>query len=211
MKILIADDDNSARFYLEIMLKKWGYEVVIAKDGNSAWEILQSKSTPRLAILDWMMPGMSGIDICSKIRQLDHGKQLYILLLTAKGSKEDIIAGLQAGADDYVTKPVDRDILRARILVGVRLATLQDHLAQHLEDLQQALAKVNKLQGLVPICSYCKKIRDDKNYWHQVEQYISEHSGAQFSHGICPECKAKVLKEMGSRKLAKHDNGESSN
>ena len=200
MRVLIADDDNSARFYLEIMLKKWGYEVVVAKDGFQAWQILESPSSPRLAVLDWMMPGLNGVKICQRIRQIDHGRQLYLLLLTAKGNKEDIVRGLQAGADDYVTKPVDRDILRARIMVGERIVSLQKDLAQRLSELQQALTKVTKLQGLLPICSYCKKIRDDKNYWHQVELYISEHSGAQFSHGICPECKEKVLSEMEAYK-----------
>ena len=196
MRILIADDDNTARFVLQVMLKKWGYNVDVAEDGNKALEILQSEKSPKIAILDWMMPGLSGTDICKHMRKSDAGKQIYIILLTARDNKRDIIAGLEAGADDYVTKPVDREILQARIKVGTRLVQLQTDLANKLSELQQAISNVKQLQGLVPICSYCKKIRDDKNYWHQVEQYISEHTEAQFSHGICPECKERLLKEM---------------
>ncbi|OGC10418.1 response regulator receiver protein [candidate division KSB1 bacterium RBG_16_48_16] len=196
MQVLIADDDSTARFYLEIVLQKWGYEVKMAQDGEEAWHILDAENAPKLAILDWIMPRLSGVDVCKKLRQTERGKQVYALLLTAKGGKEDVVEGLRAGANDYVSKPVDRDILRARLEVGARLVQLQEDLQKRFDDLQQALVKVHKLQGLLPICSYCKKIRDDQNYWHQVEKYLSEHSGTQFSHGICPECKEKVMKDL---------------
>jgi sigma-B regulation protein RsbU (phosphoserine phosphatase) len=196
MQVLIADDDSTARFYLEIVLRKWGYEVIMAADGAEAWRILSAEDGPMLAILDWVMPRLTGVEVCKKLRQTARGKQVYALLLTAKGGKEDVVEGLRAGANDYVSKPVDRDILRARLEVGARLVKVQEDLQKKLDDLQQALVKVHKLQGLLPICSYCKKIRDDQNYWHQVEKYLSEHSGTQFSHGICPECKEKVMKDL---------------
>jgi phosphoserine phosphatase RsbU/P len=118
----------------------------------------------------------------------------YLILLTAKGRREDIITGLKAGANDYVTKPFDREELRARVQVGARIVELQHSLADRVHALEEALARVKQLQGLLPICSYCKKIRDDQNYWQQVENYISRHSEAQFSHSICPGCYEQLVK-----------------
>ena len=102
MQVLIADDDSTARFYLEIVLQKWGYEVKMAQDGEEAWRILDAENAPKLAILDWVMPRLSGVDVCKKLRQTERGKQVYALLLTAKGGKEDVVEGLRAGANDYV-------------------------------------------------------------------------------------------------------------
>lgn len=193
MRILVAEDDPVSRRVLETSLQKWGYDVVSVGDGAAAWAVLTSEAAPRLAILDWMMPEVDGVELCRRLRQT-RSHPLYIILLTARGSKEDIVTGLQAGADDYVAKPFDREELRARIQVGVRMVRLQAELAERVEQVQQALARVKQLQGLLPICSYCKKIRDDQNYWIQVEQYIAEHSEAQFSHGICPECYARYVR-----------------
>ncbi len=203
MKILIADDDPSTRFLMQIILSKWGYDVVIAEDGDEACRILESKESPSLAILDWMMPGMSGIDVIKRVRQTYRGKHFYILLLTARDRKEDVVTGLQAGADDYITKPIDKDVLRARIQVGDRIVHLQMDLAKRVKQLKEALNNVKRLQGLLPICSYCKKVRDDQNYWHQVEVYITEHTDAQFSHSICPECKTALMKELEKKKKQK--------
>jgi DNA-binding response OmpR family regulator len=188
VRILIAEDDMISRRLLETTLMKWGYEVIVTCDGVAAWELLQSADPPALAILDWMMPGLNGLQICRKIRGLLTSTPPYLILLTAKGRREDIVTGLQAGADDYVTKPFDREELHARIQVGMRIIELQHSLADRVKALEEALARVKQLQGLLPMCSYCKKIRDDQNYWQQVENYISKHSEAQFSHSICPEC-----------------------
>ena len=106
---------------------------------------------------------------------------------------EDVVAGLQAGADDYVTKPFDYEELRARVQVGIRIIQLQDDLRDREEELEYNLSRVKQLQGLLPICSYCRKVRDDQNYWHQVEIYVTEHSNAQFSHTYCPECHKKFV------------------
>ena len=119
---------------------------------------------------------------------------MYLILLTSRGDKEHVLAGLQAGANDYVTKPFDRDELLARVRVGAQMVGLQAELAARVHELEDALARVKQLQGLLPICSYCKSIRDDKNYWHQVETYVKSHSEAEFSHGICPGCWEKVVK-----------------
>ena len=194
MKILIAEDDMVSRRLLEATLIKWGYEVVVTCDGTAAWEILQRTDAPPLAILDWMMPGMDGTEVCRRIRHTPTPTPPYLILLTAKGRREDIVTGLRSGADDYVMKPFDRDELRARVQVGIRIVELQHNLADRVNALEEALARVKQLQGLLPICSYCKKIRDDQNYWQQVESYISEHSEAQFSHSICPDCYESLVK-----------------
>jgi DNA-binding response OmpR family regulator len=194
MKVLIAEDDTVSRRLLEATLIRWGYEVVVASDGVEAWEALQSDGAPSLAILDWMMPGLDGLEVCRRIRKMPSSTPPYLILLTAKGGREDLVTGLEAGANDYVTKPFNREELRARVQVGVRMVELQQHLADRVRALEEALARVKQLQGLLPICSYCKKIRDDQNYWQQVESYIAEHSQAQFSHSICPDCYEKLVK-----------------
>jgi len=179
---------------LQVYLTRWGYQVVVATDGAEAWRVLDSSDAPKLAILDWMMPLMDGAEICRKVREASRVSPAYLILLTARDDNEDVVKGLDAGADDYVTKPFNRDELRARVRVGVRVAELQTSLADRVSELERALTGVKQLQGLLPICCYCKKIRDDRNYWQQVEGYISEHSQAQFSHGICPDCYEKLVK-----------------
>jgi CheY-like chemotaxis protein len=183
MKILVADDDRMSTVMLAGTLQSWGFEVVIAHDGNAAWEQILNRDQPALAILDWMMPGLSGIDLCQRIRAAALKSPLYVILLTAKSSPRDLVAGLDAGADDYLTKPFDPDELRARIHVGQRTLDY--------------IKNIKRLTGLLPICSYCKCVRSDQNYWEQVESYVSEHSDLLFSHGICPTCMIRVLKENG--------------
>ena len=194
MKTLIAEDDPVSRYVLEAMLKNWGYDLVVTSNGLEAWDALQPDDSPQLAVLDWMMPGMDGVDVCRRVRQMNRTRTTYIILLTAKGEKNNIVEGLEAGADDYVIKPFAREELRARVGVGARVINLQNLLADKLTQLQEALAQVKQLQGILPICSHCKKVRDDKNYWQQVESYITTHSEAQFSHSICPDCFENVVK-----------------
>jgi phosphoserine phosphatase RsbU/P len=194
MRILIADDDDVSRLELEALLTRHGHEVVAVADGTEAWEILQGEDPPRLAVLDWLMEQLDGVEVCRRVRERPALRSLYLILLTSRGDKEHILAGLQAGANDYVTKPFDRDELLARVRVGAQMLELQAELAARVHELEDALARVNQLQGLLPICSYCKSIRDDQNYWHQVDAYVKSHSEAEFSHGICPSCWEKVVK-----------------
>lgn len=194
MEILIAEDDAVSRRLLKLFLTRWGYEVLAAKDGIEALEILSRENSPAVAILDWMMPGLDGIELCRRMRANPKMLPTHIILLTARNGKADIVQGLEAGADDYISKPFDRDELRARIQVGVRLVDLQRRLAERVEELTRANEQVKQLQGLLPICSYCKQIRVDNDHWQRVETYISQHSEAQFSHGICPDCYEKIVK-----------------
>ncbi len=198
-RILIAEDDLTSRKMLERILFKWGYEVIAVSDGAQAWEWLQREDAPRLVILDWMMPGLDGADVCRKVRAQNTPTPPYIIMLTTLSSKKDIVAGLQAGASDYLGKPFDNDELRARIEVGERVLRLQRALAERVQELQEALDHIKTLQGILPICSYCKKIRDDQNYWQQVESYIAQHANVEFSHSFCPECYEKYIKPQLDR------------
>lgn len=191
MRILIAEDDRISQRFLERALASWGYEVQSTGNGDEAWAILDSKDSPHLALLDWVMPGLQGTEICQRVRQRTEPIPTYIILLTARTSKEDIVAGLRAGADDYLTKPFDAGELQARVQVGIRLLELQQRLANQVDELAKALLDVKQLRGLLPMCAWCKKIRNDSNYWQRLEVYIVEHSDAQFSHGICPDCYAE--------------------
>lgn len=188
MRILIAEDDLTSRKMLSGLLQKKKHTVTETINGADAWAVMQRSDAPRMAILDWMMPEMDGLTLVRRIRANLIHQPPYLIMLTAKGTKKDIVAGLDAGADDYLVKPFDAGELWARIGVGKRILDLQNRLSEKVNALQHALDHVKTLQGIIPICSFCKKIRNDKGYWDQVEAYISKHSRAEFSHGICPEC-----------------------
>ena len=128
MKVLVAEDNAIARMVLERHLRNWGYEVILAENGRLGWEaIVQEK--PQMAILDWMMPEIDGVDLCRQIRAHDDSN-IYLIMLTAKGRTDDVVAAFEAGADDYVVKPFDKDILKRRVAVGARIATFETSLTQ---------------------------------------------------------------------------------
>lgn len=188
MKILIAEDDQTSRRILEATLDLFGHDVVVAANGAEAWAALKDSDAPQLAILDWMMPEMDGAEICRRVRAEANATPPYLILLTAKSAKEDTVAGLEAGANDYLTKPFNREELRARVQVGAYVLELQSKLAERVLELETALSQVKQLEALLPICSYCKKIRDEHNLWQGVDGYITAHTDTLFSHGICPDC-----------------------
>ena len=203
MNILIAEDDPVSCRILERSLASWGHDVSIATDGKMAWDILQRADSPPLAILDIMMPEIDGCEVCRKVRALSSAIPPYLILLTAMSAKDDVVSGIQSGANDYLTKPFHREELKVRVEVGVQMLELQRVLADRVKELEEALSQVKQLQGLLPICSYCKKIRDEQNYWQRVESYLSEHSEVVFSHGICPDCYTTVVKpQLGEIKAA---------
>ncbi len=193
MQILIADDDPISLRLLESAIEKWGsYEVVTVRDGLAAWDVMRSEDPPPLAILDWMMPGLDGIDLCRKIRSVPALQGTYLILVTSREGREDRLTGLQAGANDYLAKPLDSAELEARIRVATQVIQLQLQLSARVHELEEALMRVKQLEKILPICMHCKKIRDEQNAWHQIEAYISSHSDAEFSHGICTECFERI-------------------
>jgi CheY-like chemotaxis protein len=203
IRVVIADDDRVTAEILARMLRGWDFAPIVTANGADAWERLRSAPGPTLAILDWMMPEVDGPEVCRRVRRELPFANMYLILVTARESRGDVVAGLDAGADDYVIKPFDTEELRARVAVGVRVLTLQERLAERVTELQSALSSVKQLRGLLPICSYCKRIRGDDQYWQQVEGYIAEHSDAQFSHGICPTCFVAVSAELDEAAAAK--------
>lgn len=197
MRVLIADDDAALRYALQVQLERWGYQPVVCADGVAARAVLKGAAPPPLAILDWGMPGTDGVALCREIRQSATLSTMYVVLLTANDTPDQVVEGLTGGADEYITKPFDWGVLRARLKTGARIVALQQNLAQRVTELQNALIMVKQLSGLLPMCSYCKKIRRDDNYWQQLETYLSEHSEAEFSHGVCPECFERARQEFG--------------
>jgi DNA-binding response OmpR family regulator len=199
MKILVAEDDAVTRKMLVVTLERLGWDVIQAEDGNAAWQLfetLKGTDAPELAVLDWMMPGIEGIEICRRLRTTPGFELVYVILVTSRGGKEDLSYGLAAGANDYITKPFDPGELQARVRVGERMVRLQRSLAARVTEVEAALAHVQRLQGLLPICSYCKNVRNEANYWEQVESYLGSHSDLDFTHSICPQCTEKLMKEM---------------
>src|SRR5687767_13082706 len=194
LQVLVADDEPVSRTVVGAMLKKAGYVVHYAPDGEQAWKRLNSPNPPALALLDWEMPGLQGPEVIQRIR----GKQVhvptYVILLTSRDSSADIVQGLRGGADDYVTKPANEDELIARVSVGARVVQLQTALADRVRSLEEALANVKALQTLLPMCAYCKSIRNDQNYWEKVETYFTQHSNVAFTHSYCPNCYERFVR-----------------
>lgn len=203
MRILIAEDDFISRSLLDTTLRKWGHEVVAYNDGLSAHEALLREDAPQLAILDWMMPGKDGDEVCRLVREQRPPTNLYLILLTARSSKQDLVKGLESGADDFVAKPFDRAELRAKVNAGAHTIELQNNLAARLRELETSLAHVKQLQGILPICSYCSRVRDDQDYWQKVESYLMLHTDVQLSHAVCPQCYDGIVTPMLEETMAK--------
>lgn len=195
MKILIAEDNLASQLILKTTLEDLGHDLVVTGNGRSACEIMLKPDAPKLAILDWMMPGMDGVEACRKIRESKFTDPAYIIILTIRDKTEDIVKGLKAGANDYIVKPYNVEELQVRVGVGCRVLEMQSTMTRQIKELQAAMAHIKTLRGLLPICMYCKKIRDDKQYWQQVECYISNNTEAQCSHGICPDCYKKYFQQ----------------
>lgn len=187
MKILIADDDPVTRGMLESLLKKFGHRAVVCRNGEEARGHLFRPDAPPLALLDWVMPAPNGLELVRELRRRN-SKRIHLILLTGRGKSEDRVKGLDAGADDYIVKPIEPGELRARIQAGIRIVEMQERLDRKIGELQAALSQIRTLEGILPICAHCKKIRDDRGAWEQVEVYVRNHSEAQFSHSVCPDC-----------------------
>ena len=186
MRILIAEDDLVSRCVLETVLIKWGHEAVTVRDGVEALAVLQSEDTPRLAILDWMMPGLDGVDVCRKAREIPTATPVYIILLTARGGKENLVTGLAAGADDYLTKPFERAELRARIEVGERVVNLQKRLADNVKELNETITELKQAETEIRSLSMSDELTglyNRRGFLALAEQHrkIARRTGKSFS------------------------------
>jgi len=179
MHILIAEDDPVTRRLLEAVLKGDGHKVDVADNGEfalGAWQL----SSQRVVVSDWLMPGLDGLELCRRIRAVPGRPYTYFILQTSRSGRESFLEAMDAGVDDFVTKPVPGDELKARLGVAGRILGLREELMA--------------LEGLLSVCSYCKRIRNTEGGWGSLERYIEQRSKAEFSHGVCPECYDKHLK-----------------
>ena len=184
MKTLIAEDHRGSRDALSRLLRFEGYDVSEAASGLDAWHQFE-RGRFTLVISDWLMPELDGLELCRRIRASERPYYPYVILLTALKGKDRFLQAMNAGVDDFITKPFDADELRAKLHAAERIVTLQD--------------RVRRLEGILPTCMYCKKIRDEQQIWVTIEEYITDRSDAEFSHGICPDCFAKASAQLGGQ------------
>lgn len=201
-KILIVDDISKNIQMIANILKAEGYQMAFAQNGQSALEHAESVSFD-LILLDIMMPGMDGYEICVKLKKDIRTRDIPVIFLTARTDTESILKGFETGAVDYVTKPFNSAELLARVRTHLELKRardIQDTLITEKETLilklEKALEEIKTLRGFIPICCSCKKIRNDEDYWEQIEVYIQKHTNAVFSHGLCPDCAQKLYPEL---------------
>ncbi len=193
--ILIVDDIPRNLQVLALLLDKAGYRVSMAMEGGRALEMIKVEP-PDLILLDVMMPGLDGLEVCRRLQADEAVRDIPVIFLTARAELEDLEEGFRLGAVDYVTKPFRGAELLARVAIHVRLRQALERERELRRSLEDTLAQVKTLSGLLPICARCKKIRDDNGYWNQIEAFISAHSDADFTHGICPECSSALYPEM---------------
>jgi DNA-binding response OmpR family regulator len=178
----MAEDDPISSIILQTVLKQFGYETVITRDGSEAWSEF-NKEPVRLIVSDWIMPGVDGLALCEKVRARSQTPYTYFILLTANHtSAENYALAIAAGVDDFLTKPLDREAIRMRLTVAERIL--------------KYTAEIRHLQEMIPICVYCRKVRDEHDYWDLVESYIQKETGSRFSHGACPQCYEKEMERF---------------
>ncbi len=189
MKVLIVEDDPIARLYIDASLRSLEFETVIAENGEDALKVVQSEPI-RLVVSDWMMPKMDGLELCRQIRERKDDYVYFILLTQMTASRENEDAAIEAGVDDFLLKPVNPRELKIRLHVAQRILGYTAH--------------IQKLESFIPICSYCKKVRDDQNYWQRIESYINERTGSEFSHSVCPDCYTReIIPQIDAMKKAR--------
>jgi phosphoserine phosphatase RsbU/P len=188
MNVLAVEDDASARMILRRSLERLGHDVIEAGDGEEGWAAW-AKDKPRVVVSDWQMPRLDGLSLCRRLRAEQGLEYVYFILLTGTGaSVKNRRSAAEAGVDDFLTKPIDLAALWMRLRVAERILSYT--------------TQVHRLEELMPMCSYCKKIRDDKNYWQQIESYINERTGTEISHSVCPDCYQRVvIPELARLKL----------
>lgn len=181
MKVLIAEDDRTSRALLQGSLLKLGYDVVETVSGSSAWDAL-GQTGARIVVSDWVMPDIDGLELCRRVRARKDTPYVYFILLTGKMLGADHCAkAMKEGVDDFLTKPLDFDALRIRLNVAERIVQLTE--------------RVRTLEGILPMCAYCRRIRNERGSYQSLEDFVSDKTPTQFSHGICPECAKEHFKD----------------
>jgi PleD family two-component response regulator len=206
--ILIVDDTPANLRLLSGMLAEQGYRVRLAPNGKLA--LMSARANPPdLILLDIKMPGLNGYEVCERLKADPRTSDIPVIFISALDQTEDKVKAFTFGGVDYVTKPFQVEEVLARVRTHLRLRGLQKQLAERVRELEEALSMVKRLEGLLPICSYCKRVRDDQDYWHRVESYIEARSEALFSHGICPDCyEEHIVPQLeAARRRLKRDEG----
>jgi phosphoserine phosphatase RsbU/P len=198
MRILLADDDADSRAHTGLVLQSMGYQVAAANDGLEALAAMSASGAPSLVVLDFEMPGLTGPAVCRRFREAQPDRIAYILVLTGNQDVKHVEEALDAGANDYLKKPIDPRELRARLRVGERTLRLEATLRSRVKELKDAVAKVQTLEGLLPICSYCKRIRGEGDTWEAVDSLLTRTTKARVSHSVCPSCfEREIEPQMG--------------
>jgi len=210
-KILVVDDDPEILCLSTMLLERAGYAVLEAKSGRECLNLLD-EFRPDLVLLDVVLPDITGIEVCRQIKSSENLKNIYVILASGiQISSDNQAEGLNIGADAYIIRPISNKEFLARIQAGERIKIAEDSLREKekeqqvlISKLRDALAEIKTLTGFIPICASCKKIRDDEGYWNNLETYISKHTNAVFSHGLCPtcaeQCKAEIRKHIKKEK-----------
>ncbi|MCK4765652.1 MAG: response regulator [Candidatus Aminicenantes bacterium] len=198
--VLIVDDVPKNLQVLGNILRKKNYNIAAATSGKQALDMVVN-SQPDLILLDIMMPDLNGYEVCEKLKENPTIKDIPVIFLTAKTETDDIVKGFTVGAVDYLTKPFESAELLARANTHIELKRARDKERELIVQLKEALTRVKQLSGMIPICSRCKKIRDDEGFWQRVEEYLEAHSEAQLTHSLCPDCVIKLFPEMSEEIL----------
>lgn len=207
MKILLVDDEILNLQLLEDMLSPMNHNLLKAMDGQMALSLLKENPDTDMVLLDILMPDMNGYELCAIVKADKTLKDIPVILITALSDEASQVKGLKYGAADYITKPYKIEILEAKVNNHLLLKKQRDALIKLSEEkdaliseLAEAIAQIKTLSGILPICTECKKIRDDKGYWEQIDNYIKKCSDTQFSYSLCPDCTKKLYPDLDSNK-----------
>ena len=194
-RVLCVEDDPGTQVVLGGIIEDAGWRPEAALSATAARDVLAASPDIQVVLLDWMLPDGSGVDLCRELKAAS-GSSLYVILVTVRGAPEDIETGLDAGADDYLVKPVSPVEVRARIRSGFRAVDAQRQLAERLAQLEAAMKRVSSLESLLPLCMYCRRI-NSADTWQSVEDYLWDQVDVKVSHGCCPDCLARLTRQLG--------------
>lgn len=201
VRILIAEDDEVTRAKFEALIGGLGHDWTSVENGWDAWEKVLDEPFDAV-VSDWVMPKIDGLELCRRIKAMGERPFCHVLMVTSKGESSDLVEGIMAGADDFMSKPVDVDVLRARLHAAERVVKLERTLARRVKELEAAMSEVKTLRGLLPVCMYCKNVRQGDDMWQDILAYLQSNVDAGFTHGICPDCYESRVKPMLAERRA---------